>query len=168
MLTLSCLDSFGIGILLSFGYWKKPTALSRYKYIGRLAVLLSLLIYVFYRIYFGHEFIISSTLISIVSAFLIFKLINIKDSPIIELAFKSTWIVYLGKISYGLYLYHTVIPFYMKRSLRRWSVDHEFVSVFLLNDLLFFIMNFLILLGIASISYFLIEKPILNLKNKFA
>lgn len=68
---------------------------------------------------------------------------------------------YLGKISYGLYVYHFPIIWFSTR-VRDISV---FVDVsFELVSLLAFFMTIVL----ASISYFLLEKPLIQLKDKVA
>ena len=56
---------------------------------------------------------------------------------------------YLGKVSYGLYLYHYVIT-------------TQFVSLFSENYLLNFIIKFILLITISSISFELIEKKVIR------
>jgi len=67
-------------------------------------------------------------------------------------------LLYIGKISYGLYLFHNLIPYYQLPFFSR-SIGLNFIASQF--------MRFLILLSIASISWFLFEKPILKLKNNF-
>lgn len=70
--------------------------------------------------------------------------------------FTNRLVVYIGKISYGLYLYHYII-FYM---LDRYKVFDTY-------SILSPISKILITIGIAFISWELVEKPILKLKEKF-
>ncbi len=68
---------------------------------------------------------------------------------------RSKFLVYTGKISYGLYIYH---PF----------VFTIYCNYFpLSNPILFFVASFGITYLIASASFFYFEKPILNLKYFF-
>lgn len=69
-------------------------------------------------------------------------------------------VLYLGKISYGIYLYHNVmqwlLPYFMK-------LLHIPVP---LNQGLRFILFFTVTLTVSSVSYYIIEKPILRYKNR--
>jgi peptidoglycan/LPS O-acetylase OafA/YrhL len=67
---------------------------------------------------------------------------------------------YLGKISYGLYVYHFPIIFFAAR-IRGLGVEETLAKP--LTAVIAFVATFLI----ASLSYFLMEKPLLNLKERF-
>jgi len=67
---------------------------------------------------------------------------------------------YLGKISYGLYVYHFPIIWFSGR-IRDFGLSETLAKPVTA------ILAFLVTLMIASISYHLIEKPILNLKDRF-
>jgi peptidoglycan/LPS O-acetylase OafA/YrhL len=69
---------------------------------------------------------------------------------------------YLGKISYGLYVYHLTIIWFVGR-IRDWLPVPDEPTAKLLTALI----SFPLTIVIASLSYFLIEKPILNLKGRF-
>jgi peptidoglycan/LPS O-acetylase OafA/YrhL len=80
-------------------------------------------------------------------------------------------IVYLGTISYGIYLYHNfVFNYYHLNGNTIWAFVSNYVTI--LNSLnaelilLKFSINFLLLIGIASFSWFYIEKPINKFKNR--
>jgi peptidoglycan/LPS O-acetylase OafA/YrhL len=68
---------------------------------------------------------------------------------------KSKILVYTGKISYGLYMYH---PFVFYFYFTYYSTNYSIVS---------FIVCFGITYLISTLSYYLVEKPILNLKRYF-
>ena len=69
---------------------------------------------------------------------------------------------YLGKISYGLYVYHLAIIWFVSRIRDWWPYSGEPVAKFL-TALIAFPLTVLI----ASLSYRLMEKPILDLKDRF-
>lgn len=68
----------------------------------------------------------------------------------------------LGEMSYGLYMYHCIVIYYMQvlMALIGWNTS-------LKGFVLFFILSALISFGIAWLSYRLIEKPLLRLKKHF-
>ena len=65
---------------------------------------------------------------------------------------------YLGKISYGLYLYHVDIIL---------KINNTFTEMDIKNSYFLFVTYLLATTGVATISWYLIEKPFLKLKNKF-
>jgi peptidoglycan/LPS O-acetylase OafA/YrhL len=69
---------------------------------------------------------------------------------------------YLGKISYGLYVYHLAVIWFVGRIRDWWPLSGEPVAKFLTALIA---LPFSIL--IASLSYFLIERPLLNLKERY-
>ncbi len=67
---------------------------------------------------------------------------------------------YLGKVSYGLYLYHKVVPLTLLIILNKLHLQ-------LPNIYLYYVINLAILLLVTHFSWILIEKPLLKLKNRF-
>jgi peptidoglycan/LPS O-acetylase OafA/YrhL len=70
-------------------------------------------------------------------------------------------IVYLGKISYGIYIYHFLVPLAFTEAAKRSSFDYEnsgFVN---------FIVTSVVTFGVAALSWHLFERPINGLKRHF-
>ena len=67
---------------------------------------------------------------------------------------------YLGKISYGLYIYHFPIIWFVMR-IRDLGLSETQAKP------LVFIIAFIATLAAASISYRFLERPLLNLKDRF-
>ena len=65
---------------------------------------------------------------------------------------------YLGKISYGLYVSHWIIIYFM----------HQLFAQSLHYNLLLYFSSILITIIISSLSYELIEQPILKFKKRYA
>lgn len=70
-------------------------------------------------------------------------------------------LVYLGRISYGLYVYHALAVFITKSFLVRDPITHFRWLVFRAS------LGLAITVLLASLSYALLEKPFLNLKKRF-
>jgi peptidoglycan/LPS O-acetylase OafA/YrhL len=82
-----------------------------------------------------------------------------------------SWVSYLGQISYGIYLYHNVVYnyYHMKGNTIIGYLSNylpELTSELPNFIYLKFIFSFIIVLGLASVSWFFIEKPINRLKNR--
>lgn len=159
ILTPSCMDSFGLGALLAYAliYNSKITDFLKYKFtlfsLGSIVVIITLL--------FTDENIMSVFLfrlcVSIASLFVISKALS-GFKGTLKYFFENRVLIYLGKISYGLYLYHKFIP----------SV---YINLgFPDSDNLFFkfLSYSLMLIIIASVSWYLIEKPLNGLKKHFS
>ncbi len=74
-------------------------------------------------------------------------------------------LVYLGRISYGLYLYHLFVTFGLKRG-QHWLAAHiGEIHAFQLTET--FAARFVVTVIVASASWFLFEKPINDLKAFF-
>jgi peptidoglycan/LPS O-acetylase OafA/YrhL len=71
------------------------------------------------------------------------------------------WLKYLGKISYGLYVYHFVLIFFAGRMNDFVSLSYEQIQV--ISAVPAFIATVLV----AALSFKYLEKPIINLKDKF-
>ena len=73
---------------------------------------------------------------------------------------------YLGKISYGLYIYHFAIVYFFPvnwfvSGVRGLGISEQFDPLFIL------IASFVGTVAIASLSYYVLEKPFLKLKERF-
>lgn len=71
-----------------------------------------------------------------------------------------SWVRYIGRISYGIYLFHLFIP-----SLFYYLAPD---SIFIQNKYVGFLGFFGVSIGLATLSWFLIEKPIQSIKNRFS
>lgn len=76
----------------------------------------------------------------------------------LKMILENKVLIYLGKISYGLYLFHPFIAFTYKR-LKLPPVENLFLK---------FILFSLILITVSSLSWFLLEKPVNKLKRYFS
>jgi peptidoglycan/LPS O-acetylase OafA/YrhL len=71
---------------------------------------------------------------------------------------RSRTLEYLGKISYGLYVYHTAAVEFIYRSYPGHGVIHEILRI---------VLCLLATIAISAISYAILEKPFLLLKKRF-
>lgn len=92
-------------------------------------------------------------LVQVSTAILILH-VFLSDNSIIKKFLSNKILVWIGSISYGLYLWHD--PIY--ETLRMWGYSKWFISTF----------GVLTIFIITSISFYFVEKPILRLKNKFS
>lgn len=176
---LSAIDCFGLGGVLAycFHYQKDQfTRIINWKYTIRI----SFIIYFFGLLYsknsefqHGNVFyaVFERSFSAIFAFFLIAECISEKQTKFSKY-FENKVINYLGKISYGLYVYHNFIfnYYHFEKNTVWWFLTRNLPLNYLelINFVpLRFVLSFTILVIVASLSWFLIEKPINDLKNKF-
>jgi peptidoglycan/LPS O-acetylase OafA/YrhL len=84
-----------------------------------------------------------------------YMLIQIKNRRFLPLLFENQGLYYLGKISYGLYVYHYAFIWLIKYPI---SGEHYYLR---------YILSLLITILVSAISYELFEKRFIGLKDKF-
>ena len=154
--TLSRFDQISLGALLA--YWeKKKICISNIKFV--LIIFLCLFIAGLLKIFSFISIldIVDSNLIGFIYFAVIGICINQKRNSIITLVLENKILVYLGKISFGLYVFHPLLV----RLLYRWN-DIRIGNIFL--DFLFLT---LITILVSIISFEFYEKKFLQLKTKF-
>lgn len=72
--------------------------------------------------------------------------------------------MFIGKISYGIYLYHGFVPVVVSDAMKKYF-DIDPGTDF--SPVLFFIFKFIVVIATAWVSWVLVEKPILELKKYF-
>ena len=163
--TLSCMDTLGLGAFLAYSlHYDKPFY---YKYFLNKYLFGSIfLIYFFTMIIpiFPSQIwipaIFANTLFSFVAVMIVAPSVTDSYKGIIKLILENPIVVHIGKISYGLYLYHLFMPdlYNYLNSLGYFTGNTDnFRYAF------YFVACFLI----AEFSWFVVEKPILKLKSKF-
>lgn len=159
ILTPSCMDCFGLGALIA--YWsltdddpflKRPILAYAFLIINiAVLVILSFAAESPFSI-FLYRFSISAICMMIISkASRGFKGIagSILENPFLR---------YLGKVSYGLYLYHNFIP-----------MIYSSLGLPVMSNIYFnFVVQLMLLVILCTLSWYLIENPINNLKKKFS
>lgn len=158
ILTPSCMDCFSLGALLAY---YRIFVNENFTFSGSKAKLFLLMNFVSIAVLlFFEENLISVLLfrfnVSFVCLWIISKA-SIGFKGILKPVFENKTIMYIGKISYGIYLYHNFIPL-IYSSLKLPPLQNLFLR---------FSVYAALLILISSISWFLIEKPINGLKKYF-
>ncbi|MEJ2601142.1 MAG: acyltransferase [Anaerolineales bacterium] len=162
--TFASLDSLGIGALLSIVYrYKRETLI---KYLTRIVLpagigaLLLLDLLAYYKLKFRLLITFEDIAYALIFCWLIGKAsLSFKGIPGKILEFKP--LIYLGKISYGVYIYHPLVPLLLA------SIFHQFGATYPETGWFTFFTSSTITILIASLSWFLFEKPINRLKRYF-
>lgn len=92
-------------------------------------------------------------------------ILNLAANPHSVVNLEYSWISYLGKISYGIYIYQTAF-IVASVHLIQWTLG-ENVSPLTFNLLVYPLSAFLTI-GVSALSYRFFETPFLNLKHRFS
>lgn len=185
----TCLDSFGLGAIMAFWWLYERERFGRvFRQTGWIwaSIGLFILVIVLTKLlpaipdpmgWTGHHNVMSDVwerlAASLVGFFLIGRAVMGFTNPVMKWLLENPVSQYLGRISYGLYLFHNfVFNVYHTQpthfTLRAWRRITDVLPF--LNSSYFFQFSFFCALtvALATISWFLIEKPINNLKDRFS
>ncbi|GGG28063.1 acyltransferase [Dokdonia pacifica] len=171
ILTFTCFDAFGIGSLLAWGItYKKEKMIFYYNRLRIIAVIAFL--YFIWGVTTKQWMVVSiRTTVSMITVWLICYIYLYHQTEKLrgKLILNNPMLIFLGKISYGIYLYHNIVPK---------LVVKKYIDVYV-NPLLpdFFNVKYKTLLLLAEngmsvvliswLSFMLIEKRFLMLKKRF-
>lgn len=165
ILTVTCLDTFGLG---AWWAWQQTTNQA----IERVQHRLTMLSLVGGVIFLITVFLIPPTLLAYSILFrlsmALFSLLLVVNASQgmggwIGSIFAHRVPRYVGKISYGLYVYHMIVTSVLMplvaRVLQKFQIP--------LGDVSYRVLSLALLIGLASLSWYLIEQPFNNLKKHF-
>ena len=145
------IDVLTIGAFAAILCFEKNTILDKIINFKVFIVAILLLLY----FYTNENLFIERIVYSILFALLILNLVNLQSlSTVLE--FKA--INYLGKISYGIYMYHLILIVMILNIL---------IKLNCFNNILLYVLSFTVTIVVSSLSYEYIEKPFLKLKLKY-
>jgi len=169
IITYTCLAAFGLGALLSWVYTYKPQYLKRTYQVLSYIILTELGIIILWITGFKIPALPLRTLLSTVALWVItYIVLNNTANKKLKFSFllNNRKLIFIGKISYGFYLYHLYIPYltsgflsYLESTLPNFLQPYAFI--------LYFISIFCITLLLSWLSWHWIEMPIMRLKSYF-
>ncbi|MBP0019354.1 MAG: acyltransferase [Cyanobacteria bacterium SBLK] len=171
MNTFCRMDSLAIGAAIAFGlrseYWQ-PIIL---RYSRLLLFLSSASLSVIFIVRGGLnpvDFYIQSlgySLLAILFASLLVFSLSIEEGGTFPRLLSWFPLRYLGRISYGFYVYHYLALFLFRDSLTQYTLN--LTHSYWLSEILVFLCFAIAIAAIASLSWVVLEKPILKLKKYF-
>jgi len=171
LLTFTCFDAFGLGALLAWVMTYLKNKLAKFYLSISAIAAISTFFFVFGVFQQKWTIIPLRTIVSFMTLWTITYIIINRETNSLKFKFilNNKVLIFLGKISYGLYLYHNIIP-----STLNSKIIDKYLNP-LLPDLfykkywgqLFLLENIILLITISWLSYILIEKRFLNLKKYF-
>jgi peptidoglycan/LPS O-acetylase OafA/YrhL len=155
ILPFACFDSLGIGALLSWVIKFKVQYLKQI-ILGLCVLVGGCLLYFFINKLAYGAFPLAPEIFFSAIAALVISYVN------------NQVFIFLGKLCYGLYLYHNILPHYLMKLVDKTHLIDKLPSFFQRNfDNWFYAANFIILLSVSWLSWKFIEKPILGLRKRF-
>jgi len=157
--TLARLDPIALGALLAVTLRGRAPRITAAPRIALGVASLTLFVIVAkYLKQDGLDSLITYPLAAIASVMLLVAALQ-TDAPILRRK-PFSWLVYLGRISYGLYIFHLLSLTLMSKQSSLLGIPMNFERRFVLS--------FVITVILAAASYRWLERPFLRLKNRFA
>jgi peptidoglycan/LPS O-acetylase OafA/YrhL len=171
ILTPACMDSFAFGGLLAYQHFYNKNSIPLLKRLFTVIVPLWIILILTHQrlilLGFDRIFMSIGTMILIEGA-------NRGYTNRFGKFLQHKWITYLGKISYGIYLYHLLTPFlfwklynFSTASLLRRHISLSPLTEVLVNPAVSPILYFLLTVLMASASWHFLEAPVNKLKRYF-
>ena len=175
-LMFNCFDAFGIGAFYAYARLNTTFCCKFEKAISWLMAP-AIIAYIYWKILhyayqpLGPGISFCKTVDSIISVWLIILILNSKSAKVKKYILENRVLNYIGKISYGLYLFHppfaTVVMPSLRAFIARSAVQFPAYKDIILSYAVDYWFSVMVLIAIASLSYYLIEKPFLRLKHFF-
>ena len=168
ILTFACLDGFGAGAFLAWAMVFKPAFLERSKKWWMWLAIAALGLQLLRVLGTGMYILPSRTLTAFFTLWVILEIVNTKKKkgPLFNVILNNRVLIFIGKISYGVYLYHMLLPYYTFSAFDSLNALLP-AAIYKYEFYLVRIENFGLLLLISYLSWKIIEQPILRLKRHF-
>lgn len=175
-LPFNCFDSFGIGALFAYSQTNAADTARFNTWINRTAVL-ALAIYLYWKLaaffqlpVYGIEFV--KGVESILAVKLISLVVNASPSAFRRHFLENRALMFIGKVSYGIYLYHyiynTLVYYQLNSYLEKISAGYPTINGWVQDSHYYYWLHVVLTILLATASYYIIERPFLALKKYFA
>jgi len=171
VLTPTCIDAFSLGALLAYRHVQGKTSNPVFFWL----VLLSIPIMIYNKISHQVYFIFFERTFVALMAVVVVEGANRGYKNFIGSFLQHKVVVYLAKISYGMYLYHIFVAYLFWKVIsiinnyatHQLHLDLSKIINFLAIPLVSFFIYFALSVVMAVLSWHFLEKPISNLKRRF-
>ncbi len=165
LLTINCVDAFAIGGLLAWARGAFPDLVKRYAPYAVSVFVAAMALYWVMVTFAGSVAVIGERLVfSIASASLIMLAVT-GFGKWTKLILANAFMRLIGKVSYGLYVYHLIMP-YLFYLFTQWMIQKGYnLPAFQAGTSYELYFNIVCLTLVTFISWHLIEKPINRLKR---
>jgi len=164
ILTMHCLETFGLGAMLAYIKKYNSTLLDLIKSPVYIAGITSFaVIFISSVMQYSLNTHLFRFMISLIGIGLVYYGIK-SNGGLIDKLFSNSLMIYIGKVSYGMYLYHAFFPWLHQKITFRFFPSLRVIQEY---QLISFVLNFILLLLVCHLSWKLIENPINGLKRKF-
>jgi len=163
--TLSCMHALGIGALISYWNIYRPNLISyftKFNWIYISVILYFSIHYIDYvnKINWMNE-VVDNLLFAVMSAIIINYASQNKFEGLMKYILENKFVVYSGKISYGLYVFHLFVPSFF------WEYLSGKIGLTISSKYTSFVFFYLLTFVMAHVSWKLMENPINKLKSRF-
>ena len=172
LLPNTCFDGFGLGALFAWVLLLKKDFTSRFYSTVSIVGVFALLLFIILIFKLTASINIPKLFLTfLISLWLLTYVVIKSEAGAIKLKFilNNPILLFIGKISYGTYLYHFIIPSLLNTNLINRYINPHLPDFFFVKKIkwLFFFENFSMLLIISTLSYYYIERKFLVFKKYY-
>lgn len=170
ILTISCLNAFGIGALFAFARRSKRN-LKKFQTVLYYMLPVALVVYAFGKVApyisgIDNLGFMARTIDSIIAVGVI-NLVIYSRSKWVAMVTGNKMLNYIGVVSYGIYLYHYPLGYLYDFYSQSFFAAHPVWPAWLNSFEVAYIIKLSLLFTLSHLSYHYIERPILGLKARF-
>jgi peptidoglycan/LPS O-acetylase OafA/YrhL len=171
VLTPTCFDAFSLGAIWAYFKVYQTDKVEKLKYTFVKVAIICLIFFLFREIFQFDPLIPNRTFISIIALGLIIFAMEFKETTAHRTILENEFLIFVGKISYGVYLFHPIVPWLWNETFgwlgSSFQIIHNIPTEFFAVKFVFFLMKFGFLIVFCWLSFTYFENPINKLKHRF-
>ena len=169
LITYTCFDAFGLGALLAWILIHRPSRSGVFFRYVSVAAIISVIILTYELYLDGNVLFLNRLVQSLIAVWLVAYIMikRLKNEKEVFRMLDSRYLIFIGKISYGIYIYHLYVPHIRKYLFLRFFEIQPTSPTSSLNTVMFFLLDLIVVIVVARLSWLLIEQPVLKYKKYF-